>query len=71
MLTATEIINYSNKLSMSRARTIDQFFINLYGTGIDLDDPFFAELRDTLNAIMVLEEVNDPNGYTYYEWIDR
>lgn len=38
-----------NQLSLGSYRTINQFVINLWGINIDLDSPFFTEIKSISN----------------------
>lgn len=69
MLTATELIEISNRLEMGSYKSIDQFL--LADWGIDYDKlPFYVELKSALENIMQRITINNGN-YTSYEWISK
>lgn len=69
MLTATELIEISNRLEMGSYKSIDQFL--LADWGIDYDKlPFYKELKSALENMMQRITV-DYGSYVSYEWVSK
>lgn len=70
MLTAAEMIDFSNKLEACNCATLDQFFfVNL---GHDYwKASFYQELKTYLESNYTLVITDHKNGYKVYSWVDN
>lgn len=69
-LTVSEIIQLSTELGSFGYKTIDQFLFKKFG--FDYHElPFYNDLKTTLETIMERIEIQNPNGYIEYHWVDK
>jgi len=70
MLTAIEVIKLSSGIQAASYKTVDNYlYVKL---GFDYKEwEIYAELKEAIEAVMFMEEVHHPAGYTIYEWHDK
>ncbi len=68
--TANELIAWSEKLERTMdCKQVSHLIYREYGNDCHLL-PFYKELHDYLDGVLVRETHIHPNGYTYYKWVD-